>query len=62
MFQLSFSYRKDYFERQLASDPDNEQYQADYEWIQEALSDLEELFVMPDFYYMELVPVAIGFK
>ncbi len=62
MFQLSFPYRKDYFERQLAKDPNNEQYQADYEWIKEALSDLEELFVTPDFYYMEMVPVAVGFK
>jgi 2-polyprenyl-3-methyl-5-hydroxy-6-metoxy-1,4-benzoquinol methylase len=62
MFQLSFSYRKDYFERQLAMDPENLQYQEDYRWICEALSDLEELFVMPDFYYLEMVPAAIGFK
>ena len=62
MYQLSFPYRKYYFERQLNMDPDNHQYMEDYLWIQGALKKLEEYFVRPDFYYMEIVPVAIGLK
>ena len=60
LFEESFAYRADAFRRRLESDPQNVQYQRDYQWIQDALEQFENQFFETNFWYCEYDYSAIG--
>lgn len=62
LFEESFSYRINYFKRQLDSDPTNENYIEEYEWVSDALEELEVEFLDDSFFYMEMDYIAIAKK
>ncbi len=62
LFQESFAYRINYFEKQLNSDPQNKRYQEEYQWVLDALEELELEFLNESFFYAETDFIAIGRK
>jgi SAM-dependent methyltransferase len=62
LFQESFSYRINNFKRRMEQEPGNALYRQEYEWIKEALDELEMQFVDEAFYYHEIAYIAVGVK
>jgi SAM-dependent methyltransferase len=62
LFQGSFSYRIHNFRKRLERDPGNEMYEAEYNWMREALEELEIQFADDSFLYQETLYVAIARK
>lgn len=62
LFQQSFSYRKNNFKKRLEQHPNDPQFREEYEWVRDALEELEMKFANEGFYYMELATIAIGRK
>jgi|GEM_PF-1413399 len=60
LYQGSFSYRINNFKKRLAQEPDNEQFQDEYNWMKDALEELEMEFANDSFFYQETVHLAIG--
>jgi hypothetical protein len=62
LFEGSFSYRIHNFRKRLDRDPGNEAYGAEYNWMREALDELEIQFADDSFLYQETLYVAIARK
>lgn len=62
LFEQSFSYRKNYFKQRVEQNPENREYQEEYEWITAALEELELLFLDASFYYSETIYIAMSKK
>lgn len=60
LFQGSFSYRINNFKKRWDQEPDNPLYREEYEWMQDALEELEVEFANDTFYYQETVYLAIA--
>jgi SAM-dependent methyltransferase len=59
LYEGSFSYRINNFDKRLRQQPDNVQFQEEYNWMKEALEELEMQFLSDSFYYQETVYLAI---
>lgn len=62
LFRYYFKFRSDYTKRQLATDPENPEYQEKHAQLVEDLEALEDLFFKPDFYFMVLTITAIAIR
>ena len=62
LFRYYFKFRSDYTKRQLATDPDNPDYQRKHEQLVEDLDELEDLFLKPDFFFMVMTITAIAIR
>lgn len=62
LFRYYFKFRSDYTKRQLATDPDNPDYQKKHEDLVEDLDELQDLFLKPDFYFMVMTITAIAIR
>lgn len=62
LFQYYFSFRKDYTQKQLNTDVDNQTYVEHHRKMITALEQLEDVFHKPDFYYLVTVLTAVAFK
>ncbi|MOA04322.1 hypothetical protein D3C78_1238700 [compost metagenome] len=60
LYQGSFSYRLNNFKKRLDQEPDNTYFQDEYNWMKDALEELEVEFVNDTFYYQETVYLAIA--
>ncbi|MFC7678916.1 class I SAM-dependent methyltransferase [Paenibacillus sp. GCM10028914] len=60
LYQGSFSYRLNNFKKRLDQEPDNKSFQDEYNWMKDALEELEVEFVNDTFYYQETVYLAIA--
>jgi len=61
-FISAFSWRKNLFARFVETYPDQHEWAGKLAWIEEAIESLEVEFESEDFYFMELLTVAVGQK
>jgi hypothetical protein len=62
LFKESFSFRTNFFERNLINDPDNRELQEDLNKMEELLEEFEMKFYKKDFWYCEYDYVGIAKK
>ena len=62
IFIESMSWRKDPFESYLKSHPDDYDTREKYNWMLDALDEMEEVFESEDFYYSEQDTISIGYN
>lgn len=62
VFNERFLYRKNYVANLLKKDPTNMEYRNELEWMEYALTELEELFGKDSFWYQETDFVAVAKK
>ena len=62
LFQESFSYRVNYFQKAIEMNPEDKKAKEDYEWMKNALEEFENLFYRSDFWYCQYYYVGIGHK
>lgn len=60
LYQGSFSYRLNNFKKRLDQEPGNPLFQEEYNWMKDALEELEVEFANDTFYYQETVYLAIA--
>ena len=60
LFQESFSYRINYFKKALEAEPDSVKAKEDYQWMRDALDELENQFYTSDFWYCEYDYIGVG--
>lgn len=60
LYEGSFSYRINHFKRRLDEAPDDPKVREEYEWMKDALQELEMQFFNDGFYYQETVYIAVA--
>lgn len=60
LFQGSFSYRINNFRKRHLQDPNNKRFREEYDWMKDALEELEMEFANDSFFYQETVYLAIA--
>ncbi len=61
-YQYYFSFRMRYARRSVENDPDNPRWKEDAEKLEDALDELKEMLLRPDFYCTSLAVSAVGIK
>lgn len=62
LFTENFSFRYNYFHKRLINNPDNNRYREEYEWVKNAIEEIELMFLDETFYFQEIHYCAIGRK
>lgn len=62
LFTENFTFRYNYFKNRLKNHPDNTRYRQEYEWVKNALEEIELMFLDESFYFQEIHYSAIGRK
>jgi SAM-dependent methyltransferase len=62
LYHGSFSYRINNLKKRLDREPDQTAYREEYEWMKEALEELEIEFMSDAFYYQETIYAAVAVK
>ena len=60
VFNASFSYRLDYFKKEMEKDPGSIIAKNEYEWMKKALEMFEDVFFEKSFWYAEYDYVGIA--